>query len=134
MPQLISELKDEHLLITDLMLEALNTGLNTEDGKKLIYDTKSLLLSHLQKEDTRLYPILLEEAKTDQNLKEILDSYDKKMQEISNSASLLFQLNETNTDNTKFSIEFENFYTLFAERISNEESVLYKKYCELNNS
>lgn len=131
MSGLIDELKHEHIVITTALGKAWDLGVNTAEGKELLFSTKNLLLAHLKKEDIELYPPLREAAKKSSELKESLDSYIEEMQEISKAALAFFEKYESGGDEADFSKDYRDLYKVLTVRILNEEAVLYRKFEKL---
>ncbi|EGG99426.1 hypothetical protein imdm_1111 [gamma proteobacterium IMCC2047] len=86
---LTDELQREHSEITSTLRQILTLGVNSEEGMRLLNKTKLCLLAHLEKEDSRLYPILWQTAEFDSALKETLTLYANEISKTS-TASLKF--------------------------------------------
>ena len=89
------------------------------------------LLSHLQKEDAELYPVLLNAPKSDDQLQGTLDKYATDMQTISASALAFFDKYGSCDQKEGFENDCRGLIKVLCKRIRNEEAVLYKKYDEL---
>ena len=131
MSDLISELKYEHSQITDTLSKVIALGINSEEGRDLLYTSKSYLLEHLKKEDTKLYPALREAAKNNIDLKHTVDLYADDMNAISKMALDFFEKYESGGDSVEFGKDYRNLFVVLNDRIRNEETVLYKKYDEI---
>lgn len=131
MPNLTSELRNDHSIITDTLKKVIELGVSSEQGRKLLLSAKARLLAHLNKEDTQLYPVLWKAAENDDDLKNILDTYVKEMDGISKNALAFFEKYSSGTVDEAFTKDFRNFYRVLSDRILSEESVIYKKYDEL---
>ena len=51
----ISELKNDHVKLLNILQQAQELGLAKESGRKKLLECKQLLTEHLRKEDSRLY-------------------------------------------------------------------------------
>lgn len=132
MSDLVSELKHEHSDITDTLKMVLKLGVNSGEGKKLLFSARSDLLAHLEKEDMRLYPALWKEAQKNNDLKSTLELYASEMESISTLALEFFDKYETGGDDEQFATDYKELFRILVKRIMNEETVLYRKYDELH--
>ncbi|WP_257281532.1 MULTISPECIES: hemerythrin domain-containing protein [unclassified Endozoicomonas] len=135
MSQLIEEFKNEHLQISDLLLQAREVGIGNQQGQNLILSAKKMLLAHLNKEDKYLYPVLREAAENDESLKSTLTDYALDMDKISAEVMIFFSLYENN-DNTieNFQQDCNNILRALSKRITKEEAVLYKTYDKIKGA
>ncbi|WP_257291959.1 hemerythrin domain-containing protein [Endozoicomonas sp. ONNA1] len=135
MSQLIEEFKNEHLQISDLLLQAREVGIGNQQGQDLILSAKKMLLAHLNKEDKYLYPVLREAAENDESLKSTLTDYALDMDKISAEVMIFFSLYENN-DNTieNFQQDCNNILRALSKRITKEEAVLYKTYDKIKGA
>ncbi|MFW6014055.1 MAG: hemerythrin domain-containing protein [Nanoarchaeota archaeon] len=62
MTDLVNELHEEHNYIKELLEKIRAKGITSDDGKTELFRVKDLLLSHIKKEDEKLYPVLKEYA------------------------------------------------------------------------
>ena len=131
MSGLITELKYEHSQIADTLRGVLELGINSEEGKKLLFSAKSYLLAHLEKEDTKLYPVLWKAAQNNTDLKRILDVYANDMDSISKMALEFFNKYASGGDALLFALDYKELYKELNTRIMKEETVIYKKYDEI---
>lgn len=129
MSQLIQEFKKEHLRISDLLLKARNIGVDNPQCRELLLSAKKMLLTHLNREDRYLYPVLKEAANTDAGLKSILEDYAQDMDKISTDVMAFFSLYESDDHTAEnFQADCKNIITALSKRIATEETVLYKAY------
>lgn len=131
MLDLISELKYEHSQITATLRNVINVGINSEEGRNLLFTAKSHLLEHLKKEDVSLYPVLWEAAKNSNDLKDMLDLYANDMVAVSKMALEFFDKYESGGDALEFNKDYTKLFKILTNRIIKEETVIYKKYEEL---
>ncbi|PJE79267.1 hypothetical protein CI610_01757 [invertebrate metagenome] len=131
MSDLINSFKDEHVRITDTLLEVQNVGISSNAGQKLMQSAKGYLVAHLRKEDKELYPVLWKAAEQDSELKKTLEVYAKDMEKITDSALAFFDKYQKEGDEAEFAKDSRGLMKVLLKRISNEETVLYKKYNEI---
>ncbi len=131
MSELVNELLTEHADITDALLKIQRVGVHTEQGRKLLLLARENLLSHLEKEDVDLYPVLWKAAESDENLKNMLEKYARDMEHISAKTLAFFEEYGSASVGGNFEKECKALIRMLCKRISNEESVLYQKYNEI---
>ncbi|SCA57924.1 conserved hypothetical protein [Candidatus Terasakiella magnetica] len=133
MSNLIRILKAEHLNIAHTLSEVMLFGVNTPEGKEQLMAAKSGLLMHLQREDAELYPVLVEAAKTDENLGKTVDLFLADIMEVTEKALAFFAKYENVNDHAEFEADFTELLALLTQRIKSEEQVIYEHYDQLVN-
>jgi len=129
MNKFIQELKEDHVAIATMLINLKKLGATSEEGKKLLIDSKTSLLAHLTKEDERLYPPLFERAKTDDDLQKILDVSGKEMDAITKFIINFYDKYEKDSSNSvEFDKDVTTFLTTLKTRIMKEEVGIYKAY------
>jgi hypothetical protein len=129
---LVEELQIEHQSLIKKVREAKGlVGSNDLAGALGII--KTVLLAHLKKEDNRLYPVLLEAAKTDMTVKEIVETFTKEMDGISKAALGFFEkyASNPNAHGDRFVKDFNGLVDVLTRRIVAEETVLYPQYTKI---
>lgn len=134
MSDLINELKQEHQDIKNILESISNAG-NSNKRFNMLQQSKSHLLSHLEKEDEKLYPVLHEHAETDNSLKRTLETFGKEMKNISDFATYFYNKYKTHESIQKpeFSEEFLRLSITLKDRVMKEEIAIYKAYEKLVN-
>ena len=89
-----------------------------------------IFLSHLKKEDAKMYPILREAAKSDGALKRRLDSFASDMDKISLSVTEFFEkyTSAEVSSSIEFAMDFGSLSAKLINRIWREENILYKEF------
>lgn len=95
-------------------------------------DAKAGLLAHLKKEDEQLYPKLHSAAKSDPALQRTLDIFASEMDVISKDALAFFKKYGSGGSGLDFSRDFGRLFAKLGQRIRAEETMLYKKFDELD--
>lgn len=122
---LVDTLKKEHAAIQALFIEVQSLGISSQEGRDKLIQGKQLLLSHLRKEDSGLYPMLekLEETKA------ISNSFQTEMTAISKVVLEFFAKYEEGVDTRKeFATDFGKLIGALKSRIRKEESILYPAF------
>lgn len=131
MTTLVNELKSEHAKIATVLEKVSNLGIFTPAAQKMLLEAKDRLLSHLKKEDERLYPVLRKEAENNSELKRTIDHFAKDMEAISQAALDFFDKYAKGGSGFEFAKDFGRLFSNLANRIYREESILYQKYNEI---
>ncbi len=132
MSKLIDELKKEHSLILDTLFKVNVLDVISKEGQDKLFETKSVLLAHLKKEDEKLYPVLRKAAEKDENLKRTLDIYANDMEGISTSAREFLDKYAEGSSGSELANDFGIISVFLYKRIQSEEEVLFKEYERLN--
>ena len=132
MSKLITDLKEQHSIITENLNKVKELGISTEEGQKKLISVKTVLLDHLKKEDMELYPSMNKLAETDTGLKRTLDFYAKDMDEISQTALGFFEKYSTGGSGLEFAKDFGRLFGTLSQRIRKEEITLYERYDQLS--
>lgn len=123
MSDLVNTLKNEHRAIQDLLQEARQAGITTTEGRTKLKKAKALLLSHLEKEDRQLYPVLMNSGDA-----ALAGSFADEMRAISGQVVAFFEKYENGGDDFQFAVDFGKVLGLLNNRIRREEASLYRHY------
>ncbi|MCB1143535.1 MAG: hemerythrin domain-containing protein [Leptospiraceae bacterium] len=129
---LIDELKKDHLEIVDMLNSVKKAGIGSEEGRQKLFAAKTLLLSHLGKEDEKLYPFLKKEAENDSDLKDTLSIFAKDMEGITKAALEFFEKYSTGSNTIEFARDYGSLTSALGNRIRQEEKILYEEYNKRN--
>ena len=128
MSELIDELKHEHAVIADTLNKVRDLGVGSKEDQEKLLAAKAGLLAHLKKEDERLYPVLIEEAKKDGSLQHTLDAFANDMQTISKGALEFFAKYAKGGSGMEFAKDFGRLFATISQRIRKEENIIYARY------
>ncbi len=134
MSKLIEELKQGHVLISEALDKVKIFGVTSKQGQDMLTEAKSLLLNHLAKEDSDLYPSLRRAAEKDKSIQQTLDIFAKDMDGISKAAMDFFEKYIGDMSGIQFAMDFGNLVATLKIRIMKEEQVLYQEFEKLNLS
>ncbi len=132
MGALVTELKDEHRKIAEALAEVQEKGIGSKEGQAKLLSAKEGLLSHLKKEDERLYPPLKKAAEKDERLKGLLEMFAKDMQDVSKGAMDFFGKYAKGGSGLEFAKDFGHLSAVLTSRIRKEETILYPEFDKLN--
>ncbi|MFQ5963851.1 MAG: hemerythrin domain-containing protein [Candidatus Scalinduaceae bacterium] len=129
MSVLIEELKKDHSEIVAVLNEVKELGILSKEGQAKLLSAKEHLLTHLNKEDEQLYPLLRKKAEKNKQLKNALDLCAIDMENVSRVVQGFFDKYSRGViPDTELQKEFENLFVALGKRISNEEDILYDEY------
>ncbi|MCB0278707.1 MAG: hemerythrin domain-containing protein [Calditrichaeota bacterium] len=131
--ELINELRQEHQVLLQMISQIKNLGILSDEGYFKLLNSKQILIDHLTKEDTALYPLLYKGARKDKELKDLLYNL---LSEMNNLTSEVLDFYSKYDDRTSFSKEeFAKDITYvmlqLKNRIVKEEEHLYRAYDKL---
>ncbi len=130
MPELIKELKSEHLKISNTLKDVKELGILTHKGQAKLMSVKSFLIKHLNKEDEKFYPVLYKAVEQNKKLKELLANG---LKTVSIDVTEFFdKYSKGVLDTTIFMEEFENLFVAICKRMMCEQFILYDEYEDLN--
>ena len=127
MSQLAHTLHDEHQIILDLLKSLRASGANTPEGLGKLREARTLIMSHLEKEDQHVYPVLQKHEAT----KDVASLYADEMLSLSSRVCDFFDHFEATPDASTFSSELGRLLAALQTRIAKEEYVLLPAYKEL---
>jgi len=131
MSKLIEKFKKEHSLIIETLNRVKMPGINTEDGIEELLSAKDNITAHMKKEDEEFYPKLRKAAESNQGLKELLDAFDKDMDEITRY-SIEFFGDYTAATGSELALELEKFIAVLERRMLREETFLFAEFEKLH--
>ena len=132
---LVKQLKDEHKIISDILVELQDIGVSSPKGMELLQKSKETLLNHLQLEDEKLYPKLSEYAKTNESFNKVLTNFTGEMEKITEFV-LGFYSNYSDSgkiNTEQFLKDITTFIVTLKDRVAKEEMILYKTYNKIIN-
>ena len=128
MRHLIMQLKQEHVVISDVLLEVIFLCIDTEAGQQKLLEAQTTLLAHLEQEDKELYPVLWDLAPDNPDLKQKLDAFANDMLNVRAKVLTFFEKHAAGQHSADFAIDFRNMYALLDRRIMREERDLFPEY------
>lgn len=139
MSRLVEELKVDHFHIRQVLGRVKDRNLTTSERFEIFITAKALLLSHLDKENQELYPVLRYAAQIDPQSQSTLETFEKDMLGIASQATGFFckyaSLDTVNSEieaDPNYAVELarslETLTTLLGRRLGLEELSLYPVY------
>ncbi|MCC7496505.1 MAG: hemerythrin domain-containing protein [Bryobacterales bacterium] len=131
MSQLIDELKADHKRLIDLLEKARRLGA-TPEAFQILKQARSTLLTHIGKEDARLYPAM--RAAGDQHgIASLLNLFGSDMAKVSESALRFFTKHGDGKSTVEFTADFARLMAVITTRMRREEERLYPAYEKLSS-
>ncbi|PWB78548.1 MAG: hypothetical protein C3F08_08365 [Candidatus Methylomirabilota bacterium] len=132
MSMLVERLKREHGLLVEALNKVKELGVASKEGQQKLLSAKIGLLAHLKAEDGQLYPILHQDAKTNESLRRTVDLFARDMETVSKEALGFFEKYARGGSGLEFAKDFGRLYTILSQRIGKEERSLYPEYDKLH--
>ncbi len=120
---LIAHLKDEHQEIFALLEKCQTLGM-TDEGRKNLRQARNLVVSHLAREDSKLYPQMQAHAET----KDLAVSYASEMKDISKETLSFFDALEKGESGMDFARKMGSTIAHLRQRMTREEVRLYTAF------
>jgi hemerythrin-like domain-containing protein len=128
MAGLTDELKKDHSEIFEMLNKVRDIGVTKKEGQSILLSVRSSILSHINREDARLYPRLKKASENDPRLKDTLDTFAKDMEAVSRGAVDFLNKHSTGGSDLEFARDFGRFYATLQLRMRKEENILYREY------
>ncbi len=127
MEGLIDELKREHKEMLGILKKTMKLGVTTEEGQTLLFSFKDLFLDHMEKEE-KVYTILKEASKNNDNIKLTLEVFVPQMQDMKKDILSFFNNNKCGDYSLDFAEAFGRILADMGVLIRREENILYREF------
>ncbi|MDH5542782.1 MAG: hemerythrin domain-containing protein [Nitrospinota bacterium] len=124
----IEKLEKEHEMIIQTLSSARSLGITSREARKKLLEAKSVLLEHLQNEDTYLYPVLKKASVNDEKLKTLISESAAEIDDVAGMATRFFEKCENNISDEQYIDDFKELFKTLLYRIHNEENSIYAEY------
>ncbi len=125
---MIKTLKKEHSVIIDNLEEIKKLGVYSKDGQDVILLIQMNILSHLEKEDKELYPVLKDAVKSERKVNNTLNLFDEiNIRAVSDTVIHFFEDYARKAKN-QLAMETEWLIETLTWRIQKEESLIFAMY------
>jgi DUF438 domain-containing protein len=133
MDTLTKHLNNEHRDLLIKLNRVKMLGRISPEAKDLLFNSKQILLSHLKKEDERLYPILEKAGENNEKINKLAKTFASKMETISTGAIDFLKKYEKENEGIKFAADLGGLLVTLRHRVFKEESALYEMFNEIKN-
>ena len=127
MAKLIEEFLADHKALIAFLDEA-RRAKDLKALRQALARARSVLLSHLHKEDAEFSPVLEKAAKSDVRLQVILGLFIEDIAAVTRQFIAFYELLDTETPAEQLMSEFDSVSALLRKRIFREESYLYPEF------
>ncbi len=124
---MIKALKIEHSAIIDNLEETKRLGVYSKEGQDVLFSIQINILSHLEKEDKELYPVLKDAVKSERKVNDTLNLFDENISAVSNTVIHFFGNYARKAEN-QLAMETEWLIEALTWRIQREESLIFAMY------
>jgi hypothetical protein len=121
---LIDDLKHDHHEIFKLLDESLALGVVTDAGRRKLKDVRAVVLAHLKREDTKLYPEMRKHDAT----RDLGEMYAHEMHTISTEVFAFFDSLERGGAGIEFARQMGRVISHLRQRMTREEVRLYPAF------
>jgi hypothetical protein len=121
-------LRKEHEILLAKMDRVRQLGISTQAGRDELMSMRRLLVAHLGKEDSELYPALEKASRTNPALKSTLDLFATEMKSITHEVMRFFDKYEHDRQGLSFGSDSGRILGVLKTRIQREERILYREY------
>lgn len=128
MANIIAELKEEHSKLLGMLMRVKGMDIRSKEMEEGLTEVKEVLLAHLRKEDSKLYPVLHKAAEKDKELQESLQIFAKDMEKLSQFVLSFFEKYSKEIHGVDFAVDFGKLLTAIQVRIKKEEAILFPAY------
>ncbi len=131
MLNLIDQLRLEHTELSTSFGSLRDVDISSEEGRGRLKSIKSLLLSHLRRENEELYPKLREVATNDQKLGRTIEWFTRDTARITAVLILFFDQYADGGDKIAFMRDFKRLGTILNALIEQEEKFIFDEYSDI---
>ncbi len=134
MTNLTSTLRLQHVFISNLLEAAQWIGVGKLDAQRKLRAAKIHLLAHLKLEDTLLYPVLLDAAEKNVELKHTLEFLAKDMAGVSKEVMRFLEQYHIGATHHHTAQDIGHILFLLQTRIRREEDTLFAEFDKLKTA
>lgn len=129
--EFIDNLKKEHRKLDKLLNKLKEENIISQEGQFYFDMAKKTLVTHLEKEDEYLYPVLREAAIQNTEVSETLEMFASEMEQISSELLDFFDQYQHTEDSGNFEIDLNKVIDKLNDRFIREENILYHDFIEV---
>ncbi len=124
---MIEEFKKEHSVIIDILNKIEKLGIFSKEGLDAALSAQKKILTHIKKEDEKLYPALRRAAKSNRKLEETLNAFARNAGAVSDTVFHFFD-NYSMKAGNQLTMEIKWLIETLTWRIKREENLLFTMY------
>jgi len=131
MSDFTKELRHENYLILQTLKQAKQLTMRTLRGRRVIFDMRNDLITHLKREDEKIHAALQGAVKTNPDLEQTLAMFKNDIENTTESVIEFFRKYATDDADKELSDDFDKLFTTISKRIEKEENIFYAEYDEI---
>jgi len=131
MSDFTKELRHENYLILQTLKQAKQLTMRTLRGRRVIFDMRNDLITHLKREDEKIHAALQGAVKTNSDLEQTLAMFKNDIENTTESVIEFFRKYATDDADKELSDDFDKLFTTISKRIEKEENIFYAEYDEI---
>lgn len=131
MSELTEELRRENYEILQILNNAKRYSMRTLQGRKMLFDHKREILTHLIKEDEKIHSTLKSAVNSHPDLKQSLEMFETDIEGITQFAKDFFMKYTSDNTSKELCDDFEVLFTKIIHRIEKEENIFYDEFEEI---
>ncbi len=125
------ELRHENYLILQTLKQAKQLTMRTLRGRRVLFDKRNDLITHLKREDEKIHAALQGAMQTNPDLEQTLAMFKNDIENTTDSVIDFFKKYDTDDADKELSDDFDKLFATISKRIEKEENIFYAEFDEI---
>ena len=125
------ELRHENYQILQTLKLAKQFTMRTLRGRRVLFDKRNELISHLQREDEKIHAAILGAIPTHPDLKQTLEMFKNDIENTTILVINFFKKYRSDDADKELSDDFDKLFSTISKRIEKEENIFYVEFDEI---
>ncbi|NQY92928.1 MAG: hypothetical protein HRT43_02070 [Campylobacteraceae bacterium] len=131
MSNFTKELRQENYLILKTLKQAKQLTMRTLRGRKLLFDKRNDLISHLKREDEKIHSALQGAMQSHPDLEQTLAMFKEDIENTTKTVIAFFRKYNSDDADKELSDDFDKLFSTITKRIEKEENIFYAEFDEI---
>jgi len=131
MSDFTKELRHENYLILQTLKQAKQLTMRTLRGRRVLFDMRNDLITHLKREDEKIHAALQGAMQTHPDLEQTLEMFKNDIENTTDSVMDFFKKYDTDGADKELSDDFDKLFATISKRIEKEENIFYAEFDEI---
>ncbi|OUR73826.1 hypothetical protein A9Q76_02025 [Arcobacter sp. 31_11_sub10_T18] len=131
MSDFTKELRHENYLILQTLKQAKQLTMRTLRGRRVLFDKRNDLITHLKREDEKIHAALQGAMQTHPDLEQTLAMFKNDIENTTESVIDFFKKYGTDDADKELSDDFDKLFATISKRIEKEENIFYAEFDEI---
>ena len=131
MSDFTKELRQENYLILKTLKQAKQLTMRTLRGRKLLFDKRNDLISHLKREDEKIHSALQGAMQSHPDLEQTLAMFKEDIENTTKTVIAFFRKYNSDDADKELSDDFDKLFSTITKRIEKEENIFYAEFDEI---